>query len=396
MENRYHELQTPCYVLLSEELENCIDGFYKALNNKFAKAVVGYSVKTNSLPYCLTIAKKHGCYAEVVSYHEYALALKAGFTPSHIIYNGPLKSEESFLEAIKSGAMVNIETWRELEWLRKLPQNNCYKVGIRLNVDISAVSPMDENHENDDSRFGFSVESGDFERALNLLKKMPHITLAGLHTHRTSKTRSLDFYRNVIKYAQETIKQFGLSLDYLDIGGGYFGPMPNKPTFEDYANIFEQTLSSQLKNLTIIVEPGNALVASAFDYISQVIDVKYHNHQYYVTTDGTRNDIDPFFHKLDYFKTIHHISPTVVAHEPQVVTGSTCLEYDRLFSLEKENELLHNGDRIVYHRVGAYTLALTPLFIHYFPRIYLLNAEGSFEQIREEWTANEFVQKSKY
>ncbi len=389
-------LVTPSFILDALELKTCIESFGKSLLHKFHKVVVGYSVKTNSLPYCLTVAKNHGCFAEVVSYHEYALALKVGFPVSHIIYNGPLKSEESFLEAIMSGAIVNIETWRELKWLRKLPLNGRYKVGIRLNVDISAVSPADENHENDDSRFGFSAESGDFEKALLLLKELPNVTLAGLHTHRTSKTRSLDFYRHTLEYAQSIIKQYGLSLEYLDLGGGYFGPMPNKPTFEDYADVFQRTLCDQLKNLTIIVEPGNALVASAFDYISEVIDVKYHNHQYYVTTDATRNDIDPFFHKEDYFKTIQHLSPSTIVHDRQIVSGSTCLEYDRLFTVDKGEELLQEGDRIIYHRVGAYTLALTPLFIHYFPKIYVKHADVTFELIREEWSENEFIQKSKY
>lgn len=130
----YKEIQTPCFVLDERDLINSICGFQKALREKFCNSIVGYSVKTNSLPYILSIAKEHKCYAEVVSYHEYQLALRIGFKKSHIIYNGPLKSKNTFLDAITNRAIVNIETWREIEWLQDLPKDRIWQVGIRLGM----------------------------------------------------------------------------------------------------------------------------------------------------------------------------------------------------------------------------------------------------------------------
>lgn len=388
-------ISTPCFILDEGEMRDSITGFKNALSSHFEKSVVGYSVKTNSLPYCLKIAKEQGCYAEVVSYHEYQLALKCGFEKQHIIYNGPMKSKETFLDAIENRAIVNIECNREIEWLEELPKTKTYQVGIRLNIDISQVSPQDENHEDDNSRFGFSAENDSFKQAIKRIKELPHVQLVGIHTHRTSRTRSLDFYKHVIQYTESVIERFGLELEYWDLGGGYFGMMPNKPTYEDYAKAFLNSLSEKNRQLTIIVEPGNALVASAFDYVSSVIDVKQHNGLYYVTTDGTRNDIDPFFHKTNYFKSFSYQQETgKLVEETQVVCGNTCLEYDRLFTIEGGNRLLTVGDKIIYNRVGAYTMCLTPLFIHYFPIVYLRNHQGELKIIREEWTENEFVNKS--
>ena len=91
----------------------------------------------------LVILKQLGCYAEVVSYTEYELALLEGFDKTHIIYNGPLKSKETFLDAIKNGAIVNIETKRELDWLAYLDPNKNYGVGIRVNLDLGSISPTD-------------------------------------------------------------------------------------------------------------------------------------------------------------------------------------------------------------------------------------------------------------
>lgn len=390
-------ISTPCFILYEGEMKDSITGFKHALSSHFEKSVVGYSVKTNSLPYCLKIAKEQGCYAEVVSYHEYQLALKCGFEKEHIIYNGPLKSKETFLDAIGNGAIVNIECNREIDWLDELPKDKNYKVGIRLNIDISQISPLDENHEDDNSRFGFSAENGSFEQAIGRINNMPHVQLVGIHTHRTSRTRSLDFYKHVIQYTEKVIERYDMQLEYWDLGGGYFGMMPNKPTYEDYAKVFYNSLSEKNRKLTIIVEPGNALIASAFDYVSTVIDVKHHNGVYYITTDGTRNDIDPFFHKSNYFKSfLFNNKAGKIVEEAQVICGSTCLEYDRLFTIEGGNQLLQVGDQIIYNRVGAYTMCLTPLFIHYFPTVYLRNQQGELKVIREEWTENEFVNKSIY
>jgi len=265
-------------------------------------------------------------------------------------------------------------------------------------MDISQISPDDENHEDDNSRFGFSAESEDFEHAIALISQIRQVKLTGLHTHRTSRTRSLVFYRNAILYAQKVIEHYELQLDYWDLGGGYFGIMPNKPTYQQYAETFAGALRDKNKKLTIIVEPGNALTALAFDYVSTVIDTKFHNNQYYVTTDGSRNDVDPLFHKTDYFKSFDYAprNDVEIVGESQLITGCTCLENDRLFIVEKGKRLLKPRDKIWFNRVGAYTLCLTPLFIRYFPRVYLRDVDNKLSLIREEWSENEFICKSMY
>lgn len=390
---RINDLETPCFVLDKQEFERSICCFQKALRNNFRKSVIGYSVKTNSVLYCLQVANKSGCFAEVVSYDEYELALKCGFRKSNIVYNGPMKSKETFLDAIINGAIVNIETHRELEWLSELPNNEVFNIGLRLNVNISKVSPKDADGDNDNSRFGFSDETDEFKCALDAIESLPQVTLAGLHIHRTSHSRSLSFYENSIRFACETIKKYNLKLDYIDVGGGYFGFFPNKPTYQDYSDVFIRVLNNyDLEGLCVIVEPGNALVASCFSFVSEVIDVKQvESNRWFITTDGSRNDVDPFFRKSTYMTEIFTKNEGDVVDE-QIISGCTCLEYDRLFTLYNR-PLLREGDRIRYMNVGAYTMCLTPLFIRYVPNIYVED-EDNIEFIREKWTAKEYIQKS--
>ena len=385
---------TPCFILDKAELEKSIAGFQSALQSCFKKSLVGYSVKTNSLPYCLNVAKNQNCYAEVVSADEYELALLCGFSKDHIIYNGPMKSHDSFIDAITNGAIVNIETHRELEWLQDLPLNRDFRVGLRLNVNISKVSPDDADGENDNSRFGFSDETEEFNNALNAISQLDNVILSGLHIHRTSHSRSIRFYQNTIRFACETITKYDLHLDYLDIGGGYYGIFADKPTYQQYAEAFKGVLSEyKLNKMMVVVEPGNALVASCFSFLCEVIDVKNVDNQcWFVTTDGSRNDVDPFYRKSSYMTEMFTKGDGKVVSK-QIVSGCTCLEYDRLFSIDRK-PLLAVGDRVLFKNVGAYTMCLSPLFIRYTPNVYVIR-DSEYELIREKWTANEYIQKSK-
>ena len=383
-------MKTPCYIIDKQELEASLYGFKKALANNFKHYVPSYSVKTNSLPYLLKKAKDAGYFAEVVSDDELELALACGFSKDHIIFNGPLKTKEKFLDSINNRALINIETWREIEWLQELNKDQQFKVGLRMNINISQISPADENHPDDNSRFGFSCESGDFDKAVKLINSLPNVSLNRIHIHRTSRTRSIDFYCNLVDYAMTELEKRNIEVDYVDVGGGYFGIMDGKPTYQEYASAIASVLKSyrDLDSTTVIIEPGNAIVASCFNFLATVIDVKRHDNAYFVTIDGSRIDIDPFFHKEKYFNEFKHQSGTM-AVPLQIVGGCTCLEYDRLIEL-KNYPLLQVGDQILFKRVGAYTMTLTPLFIRYWPNVYVDDG-NQLELVREKWNAKKLL-----
>jgi len=379
-------MKTPYYVIKEKELNASFNGFFDALKSRFDAFIPSYSVKTNSLPYILKKAKDKGYYAEVVSDDEYELALYCGFDSDHIVFNGPMKSQGVFIDAIKKGSIVNIETFRELEWLSYLPKDIRYKVGLRMNINISSISPADENHVNDDSRFGFSCESGDFDKALSIIKSLPNVDLDCIHIHRTSRTRSVNFYCNLLDYALSEIRKRELTIGKIDIGGGYFGQMPGKPTYMEYADaIYGMTKKHGFEKSTIIIEPGNAIVASCLSLVASVIDVKQHDDIHYVTIDASRIDIDPFFRKNDYFKEfLFSNNEDIQTVQKQVVGGCTCLEYDRLMELD-DSRLLQVGDQIRFNRVGAYTMTLTPLFIRYWPAVYV-ERDKEFLLVREKFS----------
>ena len=371
-----NELHTPCFILDANELRRLYRGFRDALQAHFAAAEVAYSVKTNSNPALLRVLLEEGATAEVVSDTEYELASALGF--KRIVFNGPVKGKEHFLKALQEGQVVNIDSKRELAWLKELPSGTQASVGLRVNVSL----PEDETF----SRFGFGEE--ELKEAIACIQALPGVRLAGLHLHRTSKSRSLEVYSAIAAKAAKVLENYNLEPDYIDIGGGFFGAMPGKPSFEDYAAVLARELKA-FPGARILVEPGNALCAGAFSFLSSVLDVKKLESETVVVCDGSRNDIDPFFRKTDYFKSF----PTVEAGRPtlpsQTVVGGTCLENDRLFHLGNA-PALKAGDRIAFANTGAYTMALSPLFIRYFPRVYVLE-NGEYRLASNEWNAQDYL-----
>ena len=132
--------------------------------------------------------------------------------------------------------------------------------------------------------------------------------------------------------------------------------------------------------------------SSCFAFLSEVIDVKHvEDKLWFVTTDGSRNDLDPFFKKSGYLNEIIYKQEKSIVDQ-QIVSGCTCLEYDRMFTLENK-PLLSVGDRIYFRNVGAYTMCLSPMFIRYIPTIYMKDGEN-YRIVRERWTAKEYMMKN--
>lgn len=383
-------LETPAFVIDKRGLDANVGGLADALERLWPNYSIGYSVKTNSLAWMLGHLKELGCKAEVVSGDEYDLARLAGYGPADIIYNGPVKGRHQFDECVRAGGIVNLDAQRELAWVENLAmQGESIEVGLRVNFDIDALMPEDIGCAPYGTRFGFSMEKGGLDEAFARLAKLDNVRVAGLHMHSTSKTRSVEVYRILSRKAVEVARTHQLDLGYIDIGGGFFGGLPWKPSFVDYVGAISEELGEYFSpnETALIVEPGSALVASPISFVVEVVDVKDVARSRVVTLDGSRINIDPLHIKSSYFYHLELGGVERPAHPCQVVAGFTCMETDRVMVLEDEPELTV-GDRIVFEKVGSYTMTLNPLFISYFPSVYVADGEH-FEKVREHWTAQD-------
>lgn len=384
-------LKTPYFMIKEKELKDNIKKLHKALKETWGNYIIGYSCKTNSLPWILKFMQNNNCYAEVVSDSEYELVRKIGFSTNQIIFNGPNKGKDSFINAIKSGSIVNIDSNREIQWIKEQEFNNEVFVGIRVNFDLDKECPNETSYGKEGSRFGFSFENGSLELAIKQLNNIKNVKVVGIHIHYTAQTRSLSVYKVLAQKACEISKLFDYELKYIDIGGGFFGGVPNKPSYYEYMSLISRELSKEFySNKTqLIIEPGSAIIGSPIDFVCTVVDVKDTFSKRIVTVNGSRNNIDPFFKKTSYFYSVKSKNEKIIPE--QIICGYTCLDYDRIFKLENEKELFI-GDEIIFNKVGAYTMSLSPLFIEYFPDIYVEKINGTIDCVRKKWGVGEYIQ----
>lgn len=382
-------MKTPYFLILENELDKNIMAFQNALKELWPNSRLAYSVKTNSLPWLLRYLRKKNILAEVVSDEEYQLSDLCGYKDSEIVYNGPIKGEEQFQSAIQGGAFINLDSARDLEYLSKYKGNSCENIGIRVNVDSSVFSREDIGYEEDGFRFGFSVENGEFEKALQTIRNVYGPGRIGLHLHCNSITRSLDVYKEIARYAANLISRYHLEVSFIDMGGGYFGGVEGKPTPTDYLTVIKKELGGVVdpKTTTLILEPGSAIIGSVVELHTSVLDVKDTAHARIVTTDGSRIHIDPLWAKKRYiFSTTAQIEKK---YPKQIICGYTCMDHDRIMVIEDEKEL-KVGNEIVYHRVGAYSMTFGGMFIRYLPEVYVKGDEG-IQKVRSRITTKEYM-----
>ena len=401
-------LPTPYYQISEEALDREIALLKHAMSTHWGHFIPSYSVKTNSLPWLLNHVKERGLYAEIVSEEEYDLVKRIGFPEAHMIYNGPIKSRPVFEAILLSGGFVNLDSSGEPEWLADLcarHPDQILEVGLRVNFDLSLLCPDEVLAEEEGSRFGYAYESGELEGVIRHLKQIPNARITGLHLHSSTRSRSVKVYRALASSACKVAAEFDLPLKYMDMGGGYYGGIPDKPNYNDYMKAIGEALAPfySREELVLIAEPGVSLISSSFSFVTQVLDVKQIREHTYLVTNGSRLNLNPQITRHWY---PHHLvrtaslsskgddtSVSAGAFPYQIVCGASCMEYDRLFTIENEPPL-QTGDYIVYDLAGGYTLCLTPLFIHYFPAVYVEKKDGLLVQARAPWTNEEFLQKN--
>ena len=394
------QLKTPFYRIREKDLQYDIRLLKKALDDCWGNSIMGYSVKTNSLPWLLNYLKNEGFYAEVVSAREYDLVKRLGFPAEHTIYNGPVKDRAAWEEILKAGGYVNLDSSDEILWLKdlctKYPQKE-WKIGLRINCDIASLCPEEQLVEADGGRFGYCYENGCLADVIKELRSMKQVKIAGIHLHSSTQSRTVQVYGALAKMAVKIAGEFELSLEYVDMGGGYFGGREDKPQYPDYFKEICRELRKFFnpKETRLIAEPGVSLISRATTFETAVLDLKKIRNQKYIVTDGSRVNLNPLVTRHVY---PHHIiysdDPSQRTSErTQWICGATCMEYDRLFEI-KNGPALKPGDKIIYDTAGGYTMCLNPLFIHYFPSVWIEKTDGSFFQAREPWTNDEFMQKN--
>lgn len=347
--------------------------FRDSMEAEYGHCAIGYSVKTQYLPAAIRVADRFGAYTEIVSPMEMELAVRTGIHPSRIIYNGPIKTIEGIQSVLENGGMVNIDHMQEYRLIRDAFSGvdvGSVGVGLRINLD-------DPTYE---SRFGIRPGSSDFISILQDLTAGSPLRVFGLHYHSTRSDKSPDSYVERMNEMFKVIDDLPTPSDirYLDMGGGYYGPMDENMraqfpgaihSIEEYGTAMGREMRRRFPDgdVRLIVEPGLALTVDIMDYYAKVLDVKDLLKRRVVLVDGSIHVVKPSRHSKNL--TMHHIkatsrAPAADSHDPirHDVGGYTCLEVDQLYENWMTTDV-QPGDYLAFFNVGAYTSVFKPAFI---------------------------------
>ncbi|MFH1370587.1 MAG: diaminopimelate decarboxylase [Planctomycetota bacterium] len=385
---------SPFYIFDEASFEKNYDDITSAFSRRYEKFILAYSYKTNYIPYLCGIIKSKGGYAEVVSRMEYDLALKIGQDPKKIIFNGPVKDYEDVEFALNNQSIVNLDSRYEVDYVRRYTAdkpNRVAKVGLRINIDLtdeSGVSHLQEGIRI--GRFGFSPD--DLPEIVSQLTKDGKTIINCLHGHSSTRDRSVWCYERIAKTLYDIGSQYApQTVEYIDIGGGIYGYIPPQmrraqtPSFDDYAkgvcDVLKGNSWAASRKPYLVLEPGVAMTANVLSYVTKVISVKSIRGNVLVTVDGSAFHTKPTFHKVNQ-------PHSIVSKEKRgkrgtySVCGATCMEKDYLLN-DIDTIVPERGDYIKIDSVGAYTIVLSPTFIHPSPPI-VVRKDGQYKQIRRK------------
>ncbi len=395
------EYGSPVFVISEKQIRKNYKDAVRAFKTRYPKVQFAWSYKTNYNSAVCNIFHQEGAWAEVVSMFEYTKAINNGVPSDKIIFNGPDKTEDDLLVAIKNNSLIHIDHFDELYMLAELLQTNKSKarVAIRVNMD-TGVYPMWD-------RFGFNYETGQAWNAINKIMSHPEMEMVGLHCHIGTYMLSANAYATaawkMCDLAINIRSKWNKPLNYLDMGGGFASANTLKgsylqgadviPTIDDYAEAITSTILNygfkQDEIPTLMLESGRLLVDDAAWLLGSVVATKR-------LSDGRRATIMDFGVNILFtaFWYDHKISPAQeFSHhtEDMVLYGPLCMNIDCI----RENinlPLLNRGDQVVVHKVGAYNMTQWMQFIQMRPKIVLIDLENKTHIIRENET-NETMQR---
>lgn len=386
---------TPLYVYSQGTLERHVESYEKAF--KGFPHVICFAVKANSNLAVLSALGRRGAGADVVSGGELYRALKAGIPASKIVYAGVGKTEEEIRYALKSKiAMFNIESGQELEEINRVAgrMRVTAPIALRINPDVDPLTHPYISTGLKKYKFGIPME-----KALEYFKLaagMKNVEVVGIHKHIGSQitevTPFVDAMNRILTLVDE-LREHGLAIRYLDMGGGLgiaYNHEPAAPPSELARKVLPLLKG---RNLTLVLEPGRSISGNAGVLLSKVLYLKKGPGKEFVIVDAGMNDLM----RPTLYDAYHEILPvrkrrakTIVAD----VVGPICESGDFL-AKERPLQRLERGDLIAVMSSGAYGFTMSSNY-NSRPRAAEVMVKGRRHfLVRERETYEDLVRKEK-
>lgn len=349
-------------------LRDRVEGLKAAFPDSTVHAI---AMKANPLIEVLKLFRSYGLGTEVASSAEMYIASANDFPSEQVVYNSPAKTRREIKYALDQGYNINIDSFAELERINDIydSSNSQSNIGIRVNPQTGSGYIESTSVATAYSKFGIPINI--FRQEIIAAYKK-HPFLNSIHLHIGSQGMPLDqllFATQIIYDLAEYINHQigGQQIKYFNIGGGL--PVTyhyDRPAVDmlDYAKLLKEDIPGLFTSrYQLITEYGRYINANAAVAISKVEYVKDFKSKKIASIHiGADLMLRECYNPSDWY---HEIS--VLDQYGQLKTGKDEIPYDiagpLCFSgdiIAKDLTLpkLEEGDFIVVHDMGAYTLGM--------------------------------------
>lgn len=360
---------TPLVVYDVEQIRNQIRAFKKVFEEEQVNYAVSYASKAFACIAMYQVANEEGAYTDVVSAGELYTALKANFPTERISFHGNNKSLFELEMAVKNHVgKIIIDNFHEIKLLDQVLREQDAKINVMLRITpgISAHTHEYDQTGQVDSKFGFDLESGQADLALEQVLANSRMNMVGIHAHIGSQIFELNGFemaaKKLMEVAENWRSQYGYTAKLINVGGG-FGikytaeDNPLKP--EEFVQAIVKTIKQEAKEASypipeIDIEPGRSIVGPAgYNLYTTGSRKVIPGHRAYVTVDGGMGDnIRPALYNAKY-ETVLATDPNAPLTEHVRIAGKYCESGDIL----AENQALPEtkpGSLLAMLDTGAY------------------------------------------
>lgn len=286
---------TPAYVYDAAVIRECYTRFAAALAPVPHR--IHYSVKANGTLAVLRVLRDLGAGADIVSAGELARALRAGFAPERIVFSGVGKRPDELDAAVEAGiALVNVESGAEVAHLAQAAARarRSVAVGVRVNPDVTADTHPYTRTAGRGIKFGVPVDQA--RAVAQTIHDAELLTLRSLGVHIGSQVADGAPYAAAAATLEQlagVLRADGIgTLESIDLGGGLAVPYGGESRGLAPGEFARAVLPAvQRLKLTLLVEPGRALVAQAGTLLTRVLYRKHSGGREIVVTDAGMSEL---------------------------------------------------------------------------------------------------------
>lgn len=349
---------TPTYVYSRAAFTQHYLSYAQALGSH--PGLICYAIKANSNLGVLNLLAKLGAGFDIVSLGELERVLRAGGSPSKIVFSGVGKTPEEMARALDVGIFCfNVESEAELEILAQVAaeKGKVANISLRVNPDVDANTHPYISTGLKENKFGIDIERAPavYARAAQL----PSLSIQGVDCHIGSQLTQLTPFLDALDRLLVLIDQLaatGIHIHHLDLGGGlgvtYRSETP--PDVADYMSAIKAKLGD--RKLSLMFEPGRSISANAGVLLTKVLYLKPTEHKNFAIIDAAMNDnIRPSLYQA--WQEIRAVKPRAQAGKQWDLVGPICETGD---FLGKDRELaIEPGDLLSMMSTGAYGFSMS-------------------------------------